>query len=200
MDDEDKKIKTFFKYYIVAFLLTLGLVGWWRFAPKPLPILGRIPTFRFQAEDGRFFDSQQLAGKVWVADFFYCSCHTTCPLQTAFMSELDKKWRGDPDLDLVSFTLDPKDDTLPVLAKYARDTDADLKRWYFLTGDKKDIYLLAQNGFKLTAEDDSTAGIPDFIHSTRLVLVDRSGEIRGYYDVQQEDEMKKLKSDVGRLL
>jgi protein SCO1 len=105
----------------------------------------------------------------------------------------------------VSFTVDPATDTPEVLARYAANFKADA-RWRFVTGRQKDLYALSTDGFKLAAmeipPDQQKAGEGDgpFLHSAKFVLVDRAGEIRGYYDSTDEDEMKDLRTDVGRIL
>jgi protein SCO1 len=202
--EENKNSKKGFWYmplaYIPVILLIAGLLVWKRFAPQPLPVFATVPPFHFTAENGKAFDSGELAGRVWVADFFYSTCHTSCPIQTADMGGLQKEWKDRSDFNLVSFTLDPKDDTAPVLAKYARDYQADVRQWFFLTGDRKDLYDLAEKGFKVTAREDNSSAVPGFIHSTRLILVDRKGRIRGYYNVLQDSEVKQLGRDLKRLL
>jgi protein SCO1 len=186
--------------YVPALLLIAGLLVWKRFAPQPLPVFATVPPFHFTAENGRAFDSGELSGKVWVADFFYSTCHTSCPIQTADMSGLQKDWKDRGDFNLVSFTLDPKNDTVRALDKYAKDYQADERRWFFLTGAKKDLYDLAEKGFKVTAREDDSSAVPGFIHSTRLILVDRKGRIRGYYNVLQESDIQKLGRDLKSLL
>jgi len=181
-------------------IIPCGLLWWRHSEPRPLPKLGQINPFHFMAQDGQFFDSLRLEGKVWVADFFYSTCHSSCPLQTAYMSELQKQWKNRDDLNLVSFTLDPKNDTPKVLTAYAKNYGADTSKWFFLTGEKEDIYRLAQTQFKVTAQEDDSGDEPDFIHSTRLVLVDRAGYIRGYYSVLDPKELDLLKSDLTQLL
>ena len=114
------------------------------------------------------------------------------------MSELQKPLEK-TDVHLVSFSVDPEKDTPEVLRGYAEKMHAERKRWDFLTGAKSAIYGLTRNGFKLAVSDGSdVAGIP--VHSTRLVLVDRHGEIRGYYEVTEADAVTKLLADTSHLL
>jgi protein SCO1/2 len=112
------------------------------------------------------------------------------------MGELQKPLR-DTDVKLISFSVDPQHDTPTVLRDYAAKLNAQPGQWSFLTGDKNTIYRLSRDGFKLAAAAGETAGP---IHSTRLVLVDRSGEIRGYYDATDADAVTRLLADTNHLL
>lgn len=114
------------------------------------------------------------------------------------MSELQKPLEK-TDVHLVSFSVDPEKDTPQVLRGYADKLQADPKRWDFLTGTKSAIYKLSHDGFKLAVSDGSgEQGIP--VHSTRMVLVDRHGDIRGYYDATEVDAITKLVADTSHLL
>ena len=104
------------------------------------------------------------------------------------------------DLRLVSFSVDPDWDTPKVLVEYAHTFGADRSRWLFLTGDKKQVYHLASDGFHLAAVEADPAKEMPILHSTKLVLVDRGGAIRGYYDSSDPDEMQKLIRDVRQVL
>ncbi|HEY5040146.1 MAG TPA: SCO family protein [bacterium] len=161
----------------------------------------KSPDFSFKDQSGRLFSSDELKGKVWVADFIFTSCAGTCPLLSQQMRLLQEKWKGNPRFKLVSFTVDPERDTVKALNKYASDLQADENQWVFLTGAKKDLYKVDREGFKVTAEVNPQP-IPgfEFIHTTIMVLVDRNGLIRGYYDGSMEDEMKKLNQDVKFLM
>ena len=114
------------------------------------------------------------------------------------MSELQKPLEK-TDVHLVSFSVDPEKDTAQVLRGYAEKLQADAARWDFLTGPKSAIYKLSHDGFKLAVSDGSNEqGIP--VHSTRMVLVDRHGEIRGYYEATEADAITKLLADTNHLL
>jgi protein SCO1 len=139
-----------------------------------------------------------LAGKIWIADFIYTTCPGPCPMISTRMSELQKPLEK-TDVHLVSFSVDPEKDAPQVLRGYAEKLHAEPKRWDFLTGPKSAIYDLSHNGFKLAISDGTAeAGIP--VHSTRLVLVDRHGEIRGYYEATEADAVTKLLADTSHLL
>ncbi|MEO7723999.1 MAG: SCO family protein, partial [Chthoniobacterales bacterium] len=146
-------------------------------------------------QNSESYGSQQLLGKIWIADFIYSTCPGPCPMISSRMGELQKPLR-DTDVKLVSFSVDPQRDTPAVLREYAAKLNAQPGRWHFLTGDKDAIYRLSREGFKLASGSGGAAGP---IHSTRLVLVDRSGMIRGYYDATDADAVTRLLADVAHL-
>jgi len=185
-------------------LVTAGLLFWLRqtevhrLASRSLGNFGTVPSFGLTNQDGQRFGSAQLSGKIWIADFIFTSCPGPCPLMSTRMSELQKPLEK-TDVHLVSFTVDPEKDTPVVLRYYAQKLNAQPKRWDFLTGSRATIYSLSRDGFKLgIATDEDDAGTP--VHSTRVVLVDRRGAIRGYYDVLEPDAVTKLLADTNHLL
>jgi len=167
-----------------------------RLASHQLPHYGSIPAFQLTDQDGNSYGSQQLLGKIWIADFVYSTCPGPCPMISSRMGELQKPLR-DSDVKLVSFSVDPQRDTPAVLQEYASKLNAQPGRWHFLTGDKETIYRLSRESFKLAAVDGGAEGP---IHSTRLVLVDRSGTIRGYYDATDADAVTRILADTNHLL
>jgi len=159
---------------------------------------GSVPEFTLINQDGKSFGLADLRGKIWIADFIYTTCPGPCPMISSRMSELQKPL-AKTDVHLVSFSVDPAKDTPQVLRGYADKLDAQSGRWDFLTGPQSTIYNLSRNGFKLAVSDGSDAkGIP--VHSTRMILVDRHGEIRGYYDAAEADAVTKLVADTTHLL
>jgi protein SCO1/2 len=157
-----------------------------------------VPSFQLTNQNGQPFGSVQLIGKIWIADFIFTSCPGPCPMISSRMSELQKPLQT-TDVHLVSFSVDPEKDTPEVLRSYAEKLQAQPGRWDFLTGSKSVIYDLSKNGFKLAISDGSgEIGVP--VHSTRVVLVDRHGEIRGYYDATAPDAVTKLLADTSHLL
>ena len=185
-------------------LVTAAVLFWLRYvqvnqlANRPLPLLGTVPKFELVNQEGQPFGSEQLSGKIWIADFIFTSCPGPCPIISTRMSELQKPLEKS-DVRLVSISVDPEKDTPDVLRAYAEKLRANSKRWDFLTGSRAAIYSLSRDGFKLGVSDGSEdAGIP--IHSTRFALVDRRGAIRGYYDALAPDAVTKLLADTNHLL
>jgi protein SCO1/2 len=185
-------------------IITAGLLLWLRhvevraLAQRTVSSYGAVPNFELVNQEGQPFGSAQLAGKIWIADFIYTSCPGPCPMISTRMSELQKPLEK-TDVHLVSFSVDPEKDTPEVLRRYAERLQAEPGRWDFLTGAKPAIYKLSHDGFKLAVSDGSDAqGIP--VHSTRMALVDRHGEIRGYYNATEADAITKLVADANHLL
>ena len=185
-------------------LVTLALLLWLRqlevnsLRQRAVSSYGRVPAFELTNQNERPFGSTQLLGKIWIADFIYTTCPGPCPMISSRMSELQKPLEK-TDVHLVSFTVDPARDTPQILRGYAEKLQAEPDRWDFLTGSQSAIYGLSRNGFKLTISDGKEEkGIP--VHSTRMILVDRHGEIRGYYDAAESDGMTRLLADTNHLL
>jgi protein SCO1/2 len=158
-----------------------------------LDVYGNIPQFELTAQNGQPFHSQVLAGKIWVADFIYTTCPGPCPRMTSQMREVEDAVLQLPDVRLVSFTIDPANDTPSVLADYAKTHGASSSVWYFLTGTVSTLQMLDRDAFKLGDIDGTLQ------HSTRFVLVDRQGRIRGYYDTSDASSIPKVISDIRAL-
>ena len=187
-----------FPIVIAAGLILLRQFEATALARRSLGNFGSVPSFQLTNQDGRPFGSAQLAGRIWIADFVFTSCRGPCPIISTRMSELQKPLR-DTDVHLVSFTVDPDKDSPEVLRNYADKLHAEPGRWDFLTGSKLALYEISRNGFKLAvAESGDEPGVP--VHSTRLVLVDRKGTIRGYYDALAPDGVNKILADASHLL
>ncbi|MFL6584151.1 MAG: SCO family protein [Chthoniobacterales bacterium] len=181
-----------------AMLLWLRHVQVEHLAGRNLGRYGSVPEFRLLNQDGQPFGLTQLRGRIWIADFIYTSCPGPCPIISTRVAELQRPL-SKTDVGLVSFSVDPEKDTPAVLRTYADKLKADPARWNFLTGPKQTIYALTRDAFKLGVSDP-TDGSGDPIHSTRVVLVDRQGVIRGYYDALAADGMTKLLADTHHLM
>ncbi|HEY3303918.1 MAG TPA: SCO family protein [Candidatus Binatia bacterium] len=166
--------------------------------------LGKAPEFALTERSGKEIRSADLLGKVWIANFIYTNCPDTCPVQSAEMKALQDRFGREQDLRLVSITVDPKRDTPAVLTQYAARFGADPGRWLFLTGKEDEIFRLAQEGFRLTAgeipEAKRDASGATHIHSPRFIVVDRRGEIRGYYPGMEKEALQRLGRDLEALL
>ena len=160
--------------------------------PEPLPVLGQTSPFTLTAETGQSFDSKALAGHPYVADFIYTTCPGPCPRMSSQMHGIDSQVRELP-VQFVSFTVDPEHDTPEKLAAYAKQFGADSRRWHFLTGSRDALNQVFRYSFKLGEVDGS------MVHSTRFVLVDGQGKIRGFYSSDDSDELRKLVRDLRQL-
>ena len=166
--------------------------------PEPLPKFWTIPDFKLTERSGEPFDSASLKGKVWVADFFFASCPGVCPMLNARMAAVHQQFIGEDGVRFVSITTDPATDTPAALREYAMRFKADA-RWFFLTGDKPYIWNLCQNSFKL-AVAESPKSVEPITHSSRLVLVDKTGTVRGTYEGVGEEGPKKIIEAIRSLL
>lgn len=163
-----------------------------------LPSLYPVPAATLTTHHGESLNLDGLKGKVAVYDFIFTNCAATCPLMTGSMRSLTGKLDS-PRLQFVSITVDPARDTPAALREYAQRVEAD-ERWIFLTGDRDAIVDLSVKGFKLAAGDPGGAGYEAVLHSTRFVVADATGMIRGYYDGTSAEEVKRLVRDVRALL
>jgi cytochrome oxidase Cu insertion factor (SCO1/SenC/PrrC family) len=160
--------------------------------------LAPAPQFQFTAQDGTTVSNADLKGKVWVANFIFTRCAGPCPVMTSRMAELNQALSGKTkDVELVSITVDPEYDTPQVLKEYGERVGASPERWKFLTGPKDQIDATVMKGF-LQALSREPSGMP--IHSTRFVLVDRDGWMRGFLDGNDPELPQKLLMDIGDLL
>lgn len=202
LDGQSTRPATLWKATLIAMpIVTLGLLLWLRqievnaLRQRTVASYGSVPEFTLINQDGKNFGSADLRGKIWIADFIYTTCPGPCPMISSRMSELQKPLEK-TDVHLVSFTVDPAKDTPKVLQTYAERLEAEPGRWDFLTGPQSTIYNLSRNGFKLAVGEEK--GVP--VHSTRVILVDRHGAIRGYYDAAEADAVTKLVADTIHLL
>jgi protein SCO1 len=171
-------------------------------AQPSLPVMFSLPDFSLTERSGNTVTLATLKGKVWIADFIFTNCAGPCPMMTRQMSGLQAALAGEPDVQLVTFTVDPARDTPERLTEYAQQFRAHPQRWLFLTGDKQAIYDLSTQGFKLAAlveGDELATSDHPILHSTKFVLVDRQGQIRKYYDGTSAEEVDQLKVDAARL-
>jgi len=173
----------------IAFLL-LFLAGCHTYHPS---VLGEVPDFQLTSQTGATLTRQSLLGHVWVADFIFTTCPGPCPMMSSRMRQLQTATASTPDVQLVSFTVDPAHDTPEVLAAYSKHFLAQPQRWHFLTGSQAALNHLGLDGFHLNAVDGSLD------HSTRFALVDRSAHIRGYYSFNEDGFPKALLRDLNRV-
>jgi protein SCO1/2 len=158
-------------------------------------VYNTVPSFSLTTEAGEPFESQTaLRGKVWIADFIFTTCTGPCPRMSSQMKRVQKEVAGFGEVKLVSFTVDPENDTPTALAEYAKRYGAEAGRWYFLTGVKDTLHKLNREAFMLGNVDGSLD------HSTRFILIDRAGRVRKYYHTNEGDFVPELVNDVRALL
>ncbi len=214
---------------VVGLAAAVGATVWWaRHAARgpagptleQLGEYGVVPAFTLVERSGRRVTLDDLRGVVWVADFIYTECTESCPTQSVQFAGLQREFAQAGDFRLVSITVDPAHDTPAVLRRYAERYGAG-DRWWFLTGDKRDIYCLAQEGFRLSVVDPAAPAPPVcgrqlsigpapasashgseglVMHSARAVLVDRGGRIRAYHLATEIESMYALRANLRTLL
>lgn len=154
---------------------------------KELDHLGKVPAFSFKAHDGGTVSEADLPGKITVLDFFFTSCTGVCPTMKANLAKVRKAFLHDPEVECLSITVDPERDTVTRLSDFWKQHGS-LEGWRFATGEKTAIYKLAREGLHLGASE-----VPgDILHSDRFLLIDKTGELRGYYHGTELSDVDKL--------
>jgi protein SCO1/2 len=190
-------------------ILVLGLAGVTAFAfysrsrmpPPPMAVYGTVPTFQLVDQKGAPFTDGSMSGHVSVVDFIFTRCAASCPRLTAQMAALQGRLAAEGSkAKLVSFSVDPENDTPPVLAEYAAKAGADPSRWSFVTGPVESVKTAVVGGFKVAMEKlPKGAGDYDVTHGDWFVLVDETGKLRGYYTTEEPKNVDRLVRDISRL-
>lgn len=183
----------FFAAVTLAVFVGIGSISFQKPLLLSLPVYGEVTPFRLIDTQGQAFDSARLNNKVWVTAFFFTTCGGICPIMTKNLKSLQAMYRPYPDVEFVSISVNPEQDTPQALASYAQKYAADTERWHFLTGAREDITRVAVRNFKVGSVDE-----PIF-HSAYFILVDRRGRIRGYYEGTQKEEVERLSRDLMQL-
>ena len=205
MTSSSINMKTFF-YGVVM----VGFMAACTPAEKPLPIFGErelvgvdtvyhtIAPFQFVDQDSALITNETFSGKIYVADFFFTSCRTICPIMKTQMLRVYEATQQMPDVLIVSHTIDPDYDTVALLRDFAQRLGVASSKWHFVTGEKDSIYKIAQTSYFATAMEDKTE--PDgFIHSGAFLLIDKKQRIRGKYDGTKEEDVNRLIADIKKL-
>lgn len=185
--------------HLSLLILLLAVQGCNQANKEPLPVIATVEVpYTFTNQDNRPVTQKMLSGKIYVADFFFTSCPTICPIMKSQMLRVYEKYKDDEQVVLLSHSIDPEHDTVEVLNEYGARLGIDPDRWHLVTGPKEEIYDTAYR-YKLAAmEDENAPG--GFIHSGSFTLVDRQGRIRGYYQGTEEEAVDRLIGDIARLI
>lgn len=203
-----------YSYIGISFIILL--FGIWavpkiveRVSEPELAVIGKVPAFSFTDQNGMTVNNATYEGKVYIAEFFFTTCPSICPIMNRNMVQIQDEFYGNPNLGFASFSIDPENDTPEVLYAYAKSYGVINPNWHMLTGDKLDIYTLANNGFNLyVAQNEEVEG--GFEHSGFFALIDQEGNIRSrmdehgnpivYYNGLEQDQIQILKDDIKKLL
>ena len=209
-----KNRTTIWLFVILVFILpVLGftIMNWYTNSVQPLPVLGPVITdisgnktlhtisdFVMTNQDGQNVSTADWKNKIVVVDFFFTHCPIVCPKLTNSIQRVQQNFKSDNGLLFNSFSVDPERDSISVLKEYTMRFELNTHNWHLLTGDKKEIYKLARNSF-MVAATDGDGGPEDFIHSEKLVLIDKQKRIRGYYNGTDVTEINQLMEDIKKL-
>lgn len=158
-----------------------------------------IADFKLVNQLGDTVTQADFAGKVYVADFFFATCPTICPIMSSNIAGLQEHFKDEPGVMFLSHSVTPQIDSVPLLAAYGEDYGANPAVWMLTTGDKKHIYELARKSY-FAVLDEGDGGVQDFIHTENFILVDPKRRIRGFYDGTSERDMERLKEEIEILL
>ena len=154
-----------------------------------------VGDFSLTNQNGKIITQEDYKDKIYIADFFFTTCPTICPIMTKNMADIQKEIIGDDDVLLLSHSVTPEIDSVAQLKKYAIEKGVDDSKWNLLTGDKKQIYDLARKSY-LAVKTDGDGGPFDMIHTENFILVDKQKRIRGFYDGTNKEDIKQLLTDL----
>lgn len=154
-----------------------------------------IADFSFVNQNGKTITQKDYEGKIYVADFFFTTCPTICPKMTANLSEIQTAFANNPKVKLLSHTVFPETDSVPVLKAYAIEHKVDDSKWNLVTGDKKEIYTMARKSY-LAVKLGKPSELYDMVHTENFILVDTKKRVRGFYDGTNKEDMKRLIEDI----
>jgi protein SCO1/2 len=206
-------MKKLLLFPLIALAISCGAPSEKTSETAELPILGEryvddnqdtvyhsIADFAFVNQVGDTIRKEDMAGKIYVADFFFTTCPTICPVMKKEMLRVYEQFKGDPNFRILSHSIDPTHDTQAVLKDYAEKLGVpDAATWNFLTGDQEKIFEIGQTSYLTTTmADDMEPG--GFLHSGAFLLVDQQGRIRGVYDGTKTEQVDRLLADIPKLL
>ncbi|HMJ70539.1 MAG TPA: SCO family protein [Cyclobacteriaceae bacterium] len=202
-------MRSFLKTSIV-FILTAAVVLSCKKSESRLPIFGErdfngkdtvyhtIAPFSFLDQDSTVITNDTFKDKIYVADFFFTTCRTICPIMKTQMKRVYDATANQPDVLILSHTIDPEYDTVALLRNFAKMLEVSSDRWHFVTGEKDSIYKIAQTSYFVTAREERAE--PDgFIHSGAFMLIDKKQRIRGKYDGTRQVDVDRMLKDIAKL-
>jgi protein SCO1/2 len=190
----------FFVVLVIAFYVALTQVipG---YGEVKLPVVNRVQPFSFTNQDGQKVTERNVEGKVYVAEYFFTTCPSICPMLNTNMLKIYEAYKDEPGFMILSHTVDPDNDNVARLKWYADSMKVNTQRWVFLTGRKDSLYQTARNSYLLDDPQNNLQNISDqFLHTQFFALVDKTGRVRKIYDGLKKEEIEELKKDIKRLL
>jgi protein SCO1/2 len=158
-----------------------------------------IADFSFTNQNGEIISQKNYEGKIYVADFFFTTCPTICPIMQDNMVEIQNAFKDVSEVMLLSHTVMPHIDSVPVLKKYASEKGVIDSKWNLVTGDKKDIFYIARKSY-LAVKTETEGELYDMVHTENFILVDKQRRVRGFYDGTKKEEIKRLIEDIHFLI
>ena len=158
----------------------------------------RIADFSFKNQNGKIITQKDYENKIYVADFFFTTCQTICPIMTKNMADIQKEIINNDDVMLLSHSVTPEIDTVAQLKRYALKKGVNDKKWNLVTGDKEQIYELARKSY-LAVKDNPDAGPYDMVHTENFMLIDKKRQIRGFYDGTNSEDIDRLLKEIKHL-
>lgn len=159
----------------------------------------KVKDFHFTSQFNEIVSQQNTSGKIYVTDFFFTTCQSICPIMSKELERVYKEFYNNKGVMILSHTVNPEEDSVEVLMRYAEQHKVNNKQWLFLTGDKKQLYEMARQSYLLNAEEGN-GGPEDFIHTQNFALVDKEKHLRGFYDGTDSLEVSRLIMDIHLLL
>lgn len=210
-----KGYRTFFIVFAIISFIIIALIYNTLNVYKPLPIYQptmvstelvdstiqykkkyhKIADFSLTNQNGKTVTQKDYKNKIYIADFFFTTCQTICPIMTDHMAKIQKEIKDDNDIMLLSHTVTPEIDTVAQLKRYAIKKGVIDTKWNLVTGDKKQIYQLARKSY-LAVKDNGNGGPFDMIHTENFMLIDKKRQIRGFYDGTNSEDISRLLDDI----
>ena len=197
-----KKAIVYLIFFAVLFAVFYGVLMYTTdFAKVKLPVLNTVQPFSFLKQDSSMVSQQETQGRVYVAEYFFTSCKGICPKMNKNMKAIYEKFKTDSNFLVISHTVNPEVDSLPVMRHYADSMGANSKNWWFVTGSKEALYKAARESYMLDDPKNNSKNIDEqFLHTQFFTLVDRLGRVRGVYDGIKKEEVEQLIHDISELI
>ena len=190
----------FFAVLVIGFYLTMSVLipGFGKSRVEPI---GRVQPFSFTNQDGRIMTEKEVAGKVFVAEYFFTTCKTWCPIMHNNMRLVYDRYKNENDFLILSHTSDPATDSAARLKKYADSLNVNTSKWIFLTGTKDSLYKQARYSYRIDDPNNNPLSSEvDFIHSQFFSLVDKKGVVRNIYEGNQKGDVERMIKEINVLL